>query len=64
MTNMMEPRIAAGRLRCDSNANQDGELTSLIRRWMAAGGKSQRARDNGFLRIAPEPVEASRSRST
>jgi hypothetical protein len=58
MTNMVEPRIAAGTHRvADINASQDGELTSLIRRWMAAGGKSQRVRDNGVLRLMPEPVE-------
>jgi hypothetical protein len=56
MTNMMEPRIAAG---TDSDVNQDGELTSLVRRWMAAGGKAQRVRRDSFLRVAPDPVEES-----
>lgn len=58
MTNMLEPRIAVGTdgvAACD--ANQDGELTSLIRRWMAAGGKTQRVRRDSVLRLAPAPVE-------
>jgi hypothetical protein len=54
MTNMVEPRIAAG---SENDAHQDGELTSLVRRWMAAGGKAQRVRRDSFLRVAPDPVE-------
>ena len=54
MTNMVEPRIAVG---TDGDAQQDGELTSLVRRWMAAGGKAQRVRRDSFLRVAPDQVE-------
>jgi hypothetical protein len=58
MTNMLEPRIAARTDQvADSDDNQDGELTSLIRRWMAAGGRTQRVRRDSFLRIAPDPVD-------
>ncbi len=62
MTNMIVPCLAA---EMDSvaerDAHQDSELTSLIRRWMAAGGRSQsqRVRGNGALRLAPAPVEDS-----
>ena len=52
MTNMVQPRTAA---ETDTGANQDGELTTLIRRWMAAGGRPQRVRRGGILRLAPEP---------
>lgn len=54
MTNMVVPRTAAG---VDSESLQDGELTSLVRRWMAAGGKAQRVRRDSFLRVAPDPVD-------
>ena len=54
MTNVMEPRTAAG---TDSESLRDGELTSLVRRWMAAGGRAQRERRDSFLRVAPDPVE-------
>ena len=54
MTNVVEPRIA---VRADGDGQQDGELTSLVRRWMAAGGKAQRVRRDSFLRVAPDPVE-------
>lgn len=38
------------------DAGQDGELTALIRRWMAAGSKVQeRVRRESILRVAPEP---------
>ncbi len=58
MSNMTEPRLAVDMTSAaDGDASQDGELTSLIRRWMAAGGKSQRARDNSVLRLAPAPVD-------
>ncbi|MCW2736386.1 NYN domain-containing protein [Nocardioides sp.] len=50
MTHLIEPRAAA---------DMDGELTTLIRRWMAAGTKVQeRVRRDSALRPAPEPVEA------
>lgn len=61
MTNMVEPHRAAdvGNDACsDVNSDdvQDGELTTLIRRWMAAGGKKQdRVRCDRVLRVAPEP---------
>ncbi|MGK2866212.1 MAG: NYN domain-containing protein [Mycobacterium sp.] len=55
MTSMVEPRIAAG---MDSDSLQNGELTSLVRRWMAAGGKAQRVRRDSLLRVAADPVAA------
>lgn len=53
MTNMVEPRQAAD---MESDAIQDGELTTLVRRWMAAGTKVQeRVRRESILRVAPDP---------
>ena len=57
MANIVEPRravdvedVASG------DTGQDGELTALIRRWMAAGGtKQDRRRRESGLRLAPEP---------
>jgi hypothetical protein len=47
MTNMAEPRRAV-----------DGELTTLVRRWMAAGTRVQdRVRRDTILRVAPEPED-------
>lgn len=61
MINMVEPRGAADADSVTtSDALQDGELTSLIRRWMAAGSKVQdRVRRDSVLRVAPdrEPIE-------
>ncbi len=62
MTNMTVPYFSAGTHSvADRDASQDGELTSLIRRWMAAGGKSQsqRIRGNSALKLAPALVEDS-----
>lgn len=57
MTNLAEPRPEVdGTDIATIDAVQDGELTTLIRRWMAAGGKvQQRVRRESFLRVAPEP---------
>jgi hypothetical protein len=57
MINMVEPRGAADADSVTSSDSlQDGELTSLIRRWMAAGSKVQdRVRRDSILRIAPDP---------
>lgn len=58
MTNMVVPRRAVGMNdHSSSNAVQDGELTALIRRWMAAGGRVQeRVRRDSHLHVAPAPV--------
>jgi hypothetical protein len=58
MTHMLEPRRAADEDSVASSGTvQDGELTTLIRRWMAAGGKMQdRRRRETILRVAPEPA--------
>lgn len=56
MTNLMEPHVAAD-LHHDDDVDvaQDGELTALIRRWIAVGGARQdRARRVGVLRVAPD----------
>ena len=54
MTNMVEPRRAADE--SSSDAIQDGELSSLIRRWMVAGTRVQeRVRRDSILRVAPDP---------
>ncbi len=59
MMNMVEPRGPAdldGVERTDST--QDGELTTLIRRWMAAGTRVQeRVRRESVLQIAPDPED-------
>lgn len=41
-----------------TGAAKEGELASLVRRWIAAGGRApQRQRREPLLRLAPEPVE-------
>ena len=57
MTNLVEPRRAADEEN-DAGIGSfgDGELTTLVRRWMAAGTKVQeRVRRESLLRVAPEP---------
>ena len=60
MTNMAKQRRAADNDDVAStDAISDGELTTLVRRWMAAGTKVQdRARRDSILRVAPEPAAA------
>jgi hypothetical protein len=62
MTYMVEPRRAVENGdEASSDGLGDGELTSLVRRWMAAGSKVQdRVRRESVLRVAPDPdaVEA------
>lgn len=56
MTNVLEPcRAADMDSVASSDAVQDGELTSLIRRWMAGSKAHDRARRESVVRIAPEP---------
>ena len=56
MTNMREPLEAVEENDVATNAALDGELTSLVRRWMAAGTTVQdRVRRESILRVAPEP---------
>lgn len=57
MTHMVEPRRAADMEDVASGDSiQDGELSTLIRRWMAAGSKVQdRVRRESILRVAPDP---------
>lgn len=56
MTNMREPLEAVEENDPATNAALDGELTSLVRRWMAAGTTVQdRVRRESILRVAPEP---------
>jgi hypothetical protein len=61
MTNVAEPRLAALRDRGEGTSSAlDGELTSLVRRWMAAGArKPERVRRETVLRVAPEPAPES-----
>ena len=56
MINMVEPRGAADLNEVDSgDATQDGELTTLIRRWMAVGTRAQdRARRDSVLQVLPD----------
>lgn len=58
MTNVGEPRRAADADRAaGSDSGRDGELTSLIRRWMATGTKVQdRGRRESTGTSAPEPA--------
>ena len=57
MTNMVEPRGAAAGDDAGSRSSQDGELTTLVRRWMAVGTRSQeRVRRETNLRVAPDPA--------
>ncbi|KQV77860.1 hypothetical protein ASC64_03325 [Nocardioides sp. Root122] len=61
MTNLVEPRRAAG-TENDAGLGSlgDGELTTLVRRWMAAGTKVQeRVRRESVVRPGPEPEPAS-----
>jgi hypothetical protein len=55
MTNLVVPRTSADMNdHSSSDVLQDGELTMLIRRWMAAGGRVQdRVRRDTHLRVAP-----------
>ena len=57
MTNVAEPRLAAVEDQGASTGSAlDGELTSLVRRWMAAGSRvPERVRRETVLRVAPEP---------
>lgn len=41
----------------DDESVRDGELASLVRRWMAAGGRAPRPRRDTLLGLAPEQVE-------
>lgn len=53
---MREPLEAVEENDPATNAALDGELTSLVRRWMAAGTMVQdRVRRESILRVAPEP---------
>ncbi|WP_157829655.1 NYN domain-containing protein [Nocardioides alpinus] len=54
---MVEPRRAADTGDAASrDAIQDGDLTSLVRRWMATGTKvHERVRRDSILRVAPAP---------
>jgi hypothetical protein len=66
MTNLVEPRRAADE---ESDAGigsfGDGELTTLVRRWMAAGTKVQeRVRRESVLRVAPSPDDAEAAEAT
>ena len=56
-TEFLQPPAAA--TDNDDGTAGDGELASLVRRWMAAGGRAQQRtrRDHTFLRLAPVPVE-------
>lgn len=70
MTNMVEPQHAVNRDDADrSDSIQDGELTTLVRRWMAAGAATgttvgnragskvpDRVRRDSTLRVLPETV--------
>ncbi|CUR57333.1 hypothetical protein NOCA1120494 [metagenome] len=61
MTNLVEPRRAAD---AENDAGLgslgDGELTTLVRRWMAAGTKVQeRVRRESVVRVAPASEPAS-----
>lgn len=61
MTYMSEPLDAVEENNLATGAAKDGELTSLVRRWMAVGTTVQdRARRESILRLAPDPegVEA------
>ena len=61
MTNMREPLEAVEENGLATGTALDGELTSLVRRWMAVGTTVQdRVRRETILRVAPEPehVEA------
>ena len=69
MTHLMAPLVAAEMMdRADEadasvaevRSSQDDELTTLVRLWMAAGGKvHKRGRRDRILRLAPIPVEDS-----
>jgi hypothetical protein len=56
-TEVLDPRGAA--TDNDEQTTGDGELASLVRRWMAVGGRAQprTRRDQTLLRLAPLPVE-------
>lgn len=59
MTNMREPLGAVEENDRATGTAVDGELTSLVRRWMAVGTTVQdRVRRESILRVAPEPERA------
>lgn len=56
MANMREPLGAVEENDRATGTASDGELTSLVRRWMAVGTTVQdRVRRESILRVAPEP---------
>ena len=59
MTNVAQPRGAVSSDEASSGSPADGELTALVRRWMAAGTTraQERVRRDGILRVAPEPMD-------
>lgn len=58
MTDLMQPRPAAGMNSVTRRSAQDAELTTLVRRWLATSRKAQaRAHRYSPLRLAPEPRE-------
>lgn len=60
MTNGAEPRLAVLHEHVSTAGSAlDGELTSLVRRWMAAGARvPERVRREPVLRVAPDPEPA------
>lgn len=60
MTNMVEPHAAVDRDDVGSSSLiHDGELATLVRRWMAVGTKAQeRVRRESVLRVLPETMAA------
>jgi hypothetical protein len=60
MSNVVEPRRAADQISgATRGPSDDGELTSLVRRWMATGSRAQgRGRRESILRLAPGPPDA------
>lgn len=51
---IVEPRHA---VEAGTGSAKEGELASLVRRWIAAGGRAPRQRAEPLLRLAPAPVE-------
>lgn len=63
MTYMSEPLDAVEENDLATGAAKDGELTSLVRRWMAVGTTVQdRARSESILRVAPDPARVDPAR--
>ena len=58
MTDVAEPRVAAlPEHGAGTSSILDRELTSLVRRWVAAGPRGpERVRRDTVLRVAPDPV--------